>query len=228
MCARLFSAVCLLALALPGECNAHGGRTDSSGGHYDRKSGGYHYHGGGGSSSSSSLARTTARQTPRTQARTAPPQPRTTAVRSERTEKLGSATTTQSLAELPDEPAVPQIEYDPNSSEEKIASRLLNHARRMHNEGKIEGATKYARRVITRYGDTHAAIQAKPLLEQWKAAEPLRTWKSVSGKFSTKAKFIRLEKGNLYLQNEAGKEIAVELQRLSQADQEYIRHREGL
>lgn len=41
-------------LAVPLDVSAHSGRTDSSGGHYNRKTGQYHYHNGGGSSSSSS------------------------------------------------------------------------------------------------------------------------------------------------------------------------------
>lgn len=43
---KIFLAFILFFLSIP--LFAHGGRTDSNGGHHDRKNGGYHYHHGRG------------------------------------------------------------------------------------------------------------------------------------------------------------------------------------
>ena len=43
--------VLIFLLVLPSLALSHGGRTDSSGGHYNRKTGEYHYHNGGSSPS---------------------------------------------------------------------------------------------------------------------------------------------------------------------------------
>lgn len=59
--------LCLAFVAFGTVAAAHPGRTDASGGHYDRKNGGYHYHGGGVSLPE---PRATVRIEPRTTART--------------------------------------------------------------------------------------------------------------------------------------------------------------
>ncbi|MDW7674674.1 MAG: stalk domain-containing protein [Bacillota bacterium] len=51
---KLFSILMLLFVVFSSYAFAHSGRTDSSGGHYDRKTGTYHYHNSGSSSNSSS------------------------------------------------------------------------------------------------------------------------------------------------------------------------------
>lgn len=42
--AKLFFILCIFSISF--YSMAHGGRTDSQGGHHDRKNGGYHYHHG--------------------------------------------------------------------------------------------------------------------------------------------------------------------------------------
>jgi len=46
---KFLLTICLVSISLL--ANSHSGRTDSSGGHYNRKAGGYHYHSGGPSKS---------------------------------------------------------------------------------------------------------------------------------------------------------------------------------
>jgi hypothetical protein len=211
-------------------CFAHSGRTDSSGGHHDRKNGGYHYHGGGSSTSStsSSFIRTTARETPRYEARSQPPNLRTTETRTLRTQVLGLSSLEVEQSESPDPPVVKKIESEVDVAKEAKARKLLDFATREYVAGKVEVAVKYGRRVITVYSRTAAATDAKQLLEEWKSAEPVRVWKSASGKFSTEATFLRVDRGTVYLKSKAGKTVGVEVKQLSPADQQYILNREGL
>lgn len=226
----------VFCIAFTNLCVAHPGRTDSSGGHNDRKNGGYHYHGGGSSSSSSAPAsgggllsdrRTSARVTARYEARTEPPQLRTSEARTYQTEKLGSDFLAPPVTpESP--PAVAQIEKEANATDEVKARKLLDYAKRQYLLGKVELGMKWVRWVLTKYSNTVAASEAKILLEEWKKSEPFKTWKDASGKFSTVARFVRLDDGNIYLQNETGKTVSFDIKRLSRADQEYVIQREDL
>jgi hypothetical protein len=227
---QIAPAAVLASLFCASACLAHSGRTDSSGGHHDRKNGGYHYHGGGGSTSStsSSFMRTTARETPRYEARTQPPNLRTTETRTLRTQALGLSSLEVEQSESPDPPIVKKIESEVDVAKEAKARKLLGFAKREYVAGKVEVAIKYGRRVITVYSRTGAATEAKQLLEEWKSAEPVRVWKSASGKFSTEATFLRVDRGTVYLKSKTGKEVGVEVKQLSPADQQYIIHREGL
>ena len=55
ICSLLLMAMFLTSCV----ADAHPGRTDSNGGHYNRKTGEYHYHNGGGSSSKSTKSKST-------------------------------------------------------------------------------------------------------------------------------------------------------------------------
>lgn len=46
--ARVLNIAAILAFVLNADLNAHSGRTDSRGGHFDRRNGTYHYHHGMG------------------------------------------------------------------------------------------------------------------------------------------------------------------------------------
>lgn len=219
----------LVFITFANVCVAHPGRTDSSGGHHNRKTGGYHTHGGGSSiSSASSFSRTTARETPRYEARTQPPSLRTTETRTLRTQALGLSSLDTDQTEPPDPPVVKKIEAEVDAAKEAKAKKLLDFAKREYEVGKVDVAVKYVRRVITIYNLTAAATEAKQLLKQWKSAEPTRVWKSASGKFSTEATFLRLDRGTVYLRSKNGNEVGIEVKRLSHADQQYIIHREGI
>lgn len=55
------------------------------------------------------------------------------------------------------------------------------------------------------------------------AADELRTWSDMSGKFSVKAKLIKEEGGSVFLQTEAGKELKIPVSKLSAADQQFLK-----
>lgn len=46
MTKKLFSTLFFSAIVIPSQCFAHGGRTDSNGGHWDTSTNTYHYHSG--------------------------------------------------------------------------------------------------------------------------------------------------------------------------------------
>ncbi len=52
--------------------------------------------------------------------------------------------------------------------------------------------------------------------------EPLRTWIDRRGKYRVEAEFLELDNGNVRLRREDGKVISMPLERLSQADQEFV------
>lgn len=58
------------------------------------------------------------------------------------------------------------------------------------------------------------------------AAEPpadaLRTWTSLSGKYSVRARLVRRGKTSLELQSEAGKRLTIEIAKLSAADRKFV------
>jgi hypothetical protein len=68
---------------------------------------------------------------------------------------------------------------------------------------------------------TTAATPAPAASSQPAAASKLRTWSDASGKFKIEAEMIRLEKGEVQLKKADGTTVAVPLDKLSQADQEF-------
>ena len=52
-----------------------------------------------------------------------------------------------------------------------------------------------------------------------------RTWKSISGRFSTEADLLGLKDGKVQLKKTDGTVIDVPLERLSDADQQYVKER---
>jgi hypothetical protein len=222
-------AASLLVPCAASSSEAHSGRTDAKGGHYNRKTGEYHYHGAGPSVDDlPGLARTKAPTTSRSEARTESPQPRSTNARTHLTPQLGSLSSIRNVEEPEDPPAVAQIVKEPNAKLQSTSRAILDYARREYALGNIEVAMKYVRRVITNYAATDAAGDAKQVLEEWKDSEPFREWTVSTGKFKTSARFARLEKGSVYLVDKSERTIAVDLKRLSKADQQYVMHREGI
>ncbi len=57
--------------------------------------------------------------------------------------------------------------------------------------------------------------------------EPYRTWTSSNGKFSVKAQLQQIEDGKVILLREDGKTAVVEIAKLSEADQSYLRGKPG-
>jgi len=55
-----------------------------------------------------------------------------------------------------------------------------------------------------------------------RTASPLRTWSDVSGKFKVRASLLEVEEGNVRLRKYDGKTITVPLEKLSEADQQWI------
>jgi hypothetical protein len=58
--------------------------------------------------------------------------------------------------------------------------------------------------------------------KKWLDKLRFRTWKSESGKFTIKAKFLRDDKEAIYLEKDNGKEITVKKDRLSKFDTKWI------
>lgn len=225
---------CTFGTVILYSCNtstAHSGRTDARGGHYNRRTGVYHYHGIGASSSFgvSSLFRSFARSTPRTTARKAAPTSKGARARS-----LSSVSATRGNRESsPDRTIDSQltvVEEKTRSTQgngEK-AAKLLEFVRRQLDEGKREIGVKYLRRLIVDYAETSAAGDARLLLKQLRKTEPFRTWIDDSGKFSIKARYLRIEKETVYLEAEDGRVIAVNMKQLSRADRAYVADLEGI
>jgi hypothetical protein len=117
---------------------------------------------------------------------------------------------------------------DDDGGDEEKCGKLLKYAKQQYQLGKFELGIKYVRRVLTVCSTTMAASDAKALLEEWKKSEPFRIWKDASGKFSVLAKFVQIDVRSVQLQAKNGKSSAVEIERLSRADQEYVMNREGL
>ena len=55
------------------------------------------------------------------------------------------------------------------------------------------------------------------------SAAPSRTWTDATGKFRTEAEYLGLDDGKVKLKKANGKVITVPLEKLSEADQEYVR-----
>ncbi len=71
-----------------------------------------------------------------------------------------------------------------------------------------------------------ATGQGKPNSAKEEQKEPkLRTWTDSTGKFRVEAEFVELKDGKVQLRKQDGKVIDVPLERLSAADQEYIKSR---
>lgn len=68
---------------------------------------------------------------------------------------------------------------------------------------------------------------AKPPKLPVKTGPSLRTWKTATGTYSIKARFVRLEGGVVTLQRESGKTLTVPIAKLSKIDQAYAKTRAG-
>lgn len=179
------------------------------------------------------------RSAPRTSARTAAPSGRTTESRTYAPRTLDPAfqpaPPTVNLANQPASPVGPDTEQlaspvgpDTDPKDEAKAQKLLDYAKRQYAMGKIEAGVKWLRWIVKKYQPTKAATEAHSQLEDWKRTEPYKTWRDLTGKFSTEARFIRIDVGSVYLQNKGAKIINVDIKRLCRSDQEYVMDREGL
>ena len=63
-----------------------------------------------------------------------------------------------------------------------------------------------------------AAVMLMPLA----ASAQVRIWRDASGQHETRAEFVRVDAGKVHLRKSNGSLIAVSLERLSKADQEYV------
>jgi hypothetical protein len=212
-------------------CYAHSGRTDSSGGHYNRKTGRYHYHGLSSASSSISttwLGRESSRSNAPSRARTHAPERSTTRARSYDPAPLISRITDESIPYRDEEPP-PKVSEPPRDlAKEERAKKLLAYAKKQIDEGKREIGIKYLRRIVTVYEDTLAAPEARETLRWLRENEPVREWVDKGGKHSVRAVFVRLENDLVYLRREDQRLIAVAVSDFSHTDRLYVIHREGL
>jgi WD40 repeat protein len=67
------------------------------------------------------------------------------------------------------------------------------------------------------------AARADPTKDKQAAENPLRIWFDDSGKYTIQAKLVRIENDTVILLRKSGKEIAVALNKLSQADRDYLK-----
>lgn len=196
----------LLALVIvvqsPAHLVAHSGRTDANGGHHDRKNGGYHYHGGGGGAGSSmniiaqdtrATEKPTYRTSVRTTARVAPP-----------TVRLNPPSPIADVAVL--EPTfrvylragtirlIASFEDQPDYYQTK----LLN--------GK---SASYQKAQVTR-------------LEPLGALAKTRTWTDNTGEHKVDAQLVEVLRDAIILQKRIGARSPVPLERLSEADWNFI------
>jgi hypothetical protein len=221
---------CLVASV--GVCHAHSGRTDASGGHYNRKTGVYHSHGISSASSNTGvtgLSRMTAWFTPRESARTSPPPKKNVEARAYDPNPLIARVTDESVRFPSEEEPIPKsVEPQRDFAKEERAKKLFAFAKRQIDEGKRDVGIKYLRRIIDEYDETSSAPDARDYLKKLREAEPFKEWIDKSGRHSVRAMFIRLEKETVYLKREDGRIIAVDVRDFSHTDRLYIIYREGI
>ncbi len=210
-------------LMLPSICHAHGGRTDSSGGHNDRRSGGYHYHSGG-------PARTSSDVTPL--ARVDPPSPRRTAVRTTARTSISSVRTTASQpftlrpsyatrSAASARPESPQL--DPMVVQaEADAKVLLDRGAANETARDYDGAIRDFLRVLRNWPKTSAAKQARDRLAHLRANEPLRIWKSKIGGHSVEARYVSEEGDRIVLKTAERKTVRIKFDDLITKDRLYV------
>jgi hypothetical protein len=207
---RRFTAIPISFLLLSGTIKAHPGRTDSSGGHYNRKTGDYHYHGGGSGSSISisSLSRTVARLTPRFEARTTAPKLRTKAARTYSAE---------------DESA----EWDKMRQQAEEIRAAERERKRELDEREATLSAREAE-LTEAQRQLQAQAEANDLLRQQlvaaKAAEDekYRTWTSATGKDTIEAKLISVAQSIVTLEKRDRKRIKVPIDKLRESDRKFI------
>jgi len=101
---------------------------------------------------------------------------------------------------------------------------------RLQNDGKVEVGLLMAGRVIRSMVLARRSIQLAPdEVEQPDRANELeikrdvREWEDRTGKFKLQASFVKLVDGTVYLKTNDAKEIKVPLERLSNADRDYVK-----
>lgn len=231
----LFWSTCALTLLgsiSPNYVAAHSGRTDSSGGHYDRRTGSYHYHNSG-----TSYAKTTYKAEPRTTYRTSA---RTSYRQVHSTAKgISQESSPPSSAESRESEHVRvQTESKQSTQEELLekeqirrkekakraaaAESILNAARTFKEQEKRALMEKWLRRVVSEYPETESAATARELLG---IPDPsaFRTWTDVTGNYRVEAQCVRFEDEIVHLKKRDGKVVQVPISKLSKADQEVIR-----
>jgi hypothetical protein len=98
------------------------------------------------------------------------------------------------------------------------ANRTIIHIRAFNSVDWREVAKLQARRVVELKAE--AIAQAKAKAEDSK--KPFRTWQDSSGQFSIEARFTSFAAGVLKITTDDSREIEVPLEKLSEADREYV------
>ncbi len=232
------TVLALVALIWANDASAHSGGTDSSGGHFNRRTGTYHHHGGGGSS-----VRTSAKTVPRTSYRTSAPtayrktSPAATAVspstakseaesrRNDRQQARERERRRQEEKRLEQEErqraelaAKKKVEARP-----KAAASILKAAMTWKEKGNDELTEKWLRKVIRRYPETDAAKKARAMLGLPEPQSALRTWTDTAGTHTIQARLIGFQEGKIRLEKADGKIISLPIDKLSPADQRFVR-----
>lgn len=188
-------------------CLAHSGGLDSSGGHHDRKNGGYHYH------SSSARAYTPPAALPAF----LPPAPRTSARTTARMSARVEAR--QQREELAQAEKVKRVEkaIDP--------PRFIFHhtAFEPYEVVDFDDNEEYWQSLLTKRFRVN--LRKTDIVRIEPVDDPMerRTWIDSTGKFSTVAKFVDLERSKVNLLTVDEQTLSVPLRRLSNVDQRHVR-----
>ena len=204
---RIIRTICMLSLVAvfsSETCFAHSGGLDSSGGHHDRKNGGYHYH------SSSARAYTPPAALPAF----LPPAPR----RSARTTARMSARV---------EARQQKEEFAETKPVEKATDppKFIFHHRAFEPYEVIDfdDNEEYWHSLLTKRFRVNLRKTDIVRIEPVDDPMELRTWIDSTGKFSTVAKFLDLERSKVNLLTIDEQSISVPLRRLSDVDQRHVR-----
>lgn len=103
---------------------------------------------------------------------------------------------------------------------ENIAASKLRIARQFLAQRKPDVARKWLLEILAEYGDTKAAFEAQ---QEAGMGEPhYRDWNDDTGKYTIRAAFVSFINGVVKLQKETGELIDVPIEKLSEADREWV------
>lgn len=105
------------------------------------------------------------------------------------------------------------------------AANTLRIAKKFREDGDEEVAKKWLRKVVDQYPESEAAEEAKLLLGE-SAGNPLpsmRAWTEADGGRQIEAAYVSAKDGKVQLRKSDGKPVTVQMERLSKADQEYVK-----